>query len=264
MILATEQLNDEMTTGRNDSDAELSGAWARYISDRDEDARGEIAMHYMPLVERCAAKVARTLPRHVDRDDLVSAGMVGLMDAIDAFDPDRGVAFGAFCLRRVRGAMIDELRSADWLPRTARRKARELSDARQGLEQRFGHSPSDEQVRDELGLTVKEFRRYRKVDRRTSFVTLSDLQRTNTDSDRGIAIADPASEQAAVDRRLMIEDLKRIIAEELEADDRLIVVLYHFEGMTLKEIGLTLGLTESRICQRLRSIHNRLHDRVCG
>lgn len=228
-------------------------------SPQREEIRNYLLEKFLPLVRYNAERIHTRLPDEVDIEDLMSAGVFGLMDAIDAFDLDRKVKFETYCAPRIRGAILDELRSMDWVPRLVRHRTSKFEQARQQIEMSTGVSPTDDQVAMHLGLAGEEFDKVK----RDSFAvnTRSLTQRCfSSDGSRDVREIDvikddsqhnPSSE---VQRR----DLKDLITKGLSRAERLIVILYYYEGMTMKEIGSTLDLSESRVSQMHSSILLRL------
>ena len=199
------------------------------------------------------------LPDKVELDDLISAGIFGLMDAIDAFDPERGVKFETYCTPRIRGAILDELRSMDWVPRLVRSRAHQLENALQTLEAHLGRVPTDFEIANELELDMPNFHKLQRDATATGLVSLSN-KFTESDGDKDIReidiIKDQKSETPLIEAQK--RDLKNLLTKGLTRAERLIVILYYYEEMTMKEIGATLDLSESRVSQMHSSIIARL------
>jgi RNA polymerase sigma factor for flagellar operon FliA len=217
--------------------------WTRYRAEPSLELRNRLVLQYSPLVKYVAGRLRTRLPDSVDYADLVSDGIIGLMEAIDRFDPSRGLTFQTFAVPRIRGAMVDALRALDWVPRSVREKVRQVEEAQRVLEARLGRIPDDPEIAAELGIPVPALRAlYAKV-AFTSVGTLEDLE-----------LADDLSAAATQE----IEDdqakaaLLRVVGE-LPERDQVIIALYYFEGFTLSEIGQVLGVTESRVSQ----LHSR-------
>jgi RNA polymerase sigma factor for flagellar operon FliA len=215
--------------------------------------------HYLPIVKYTADRIYAKLPDKVELDDLISAGIFGLMDAIDAFDPERGVKFETYCTPRIRGAILDELRSMDWVPRLVRARAHQLENALQTLEAYLGRLPTEKEIADELSLGMNEFRRLQRDANAVGLVSLSNTF-AESESDKDVReidiIEDQKSENPLVEAQK--RDLKGLLIKGLTRAERLIVVLYYYEEMTMKEIGATLDLSESRVSQMHSSIIARL------
>lgn len=226
--------------------------WQRYHQPADPDVENALVVKYLPLVTAAVARLAMTLPDHVDRDDLQSVGLVGLLHALRNFDPTCGTSFETYARMRVRGAMLDELRRMDWIPRTIHEKARKIQNAMIELEQQLGKAPTDAQMAKALKLSVPEYTELLNEVKPAAFVCL-DAVNSSDESDGGSlyeVIGNTAAEDP-VDRTSQSE-LKRVIFErlkELPPIQRKVLALYYLEDMHLREIAEAFGLTESRICQ---------------
>jgi RNA polymerase sigma factor FliA len=196
-------------------------------------------VQYSPLVKYVAGRVRSGLPQSVEQSDLISEGVIGLIDAIDRFEPERGLQFQTYAVPRIRGAMVDSLRSSDWVPRSLREKKRDIERAQAALETKLGRTPSDDEVAAELGISVAELREaYRKV------------SYTNVSSIDELGLGDelmPSAPDGSGDSDMGPELLAAV--RQLPERDQVIVALYYFEGLTLAEIGQVLGVTESRVSQ---------------
>lgn len=240
--------------------ADVRRLWARYARTRSEDDRNCLMEHYMPLVRRIAQHIHGKLPREVELDDLVSAGVFGLMYAITAFNPRRKVKFETYCGNRIRGAILDELRSWDWVPRLARRRHHQLREAQHDLEMQLGRAPSDEELAARLNVSPRELR---KIMGEGNLVRVLPLGKPAGDGSTD-ASAEQCFAQSAEEPRFSAaekEDVRRII-KELSRAERLIVLLYYVEQMTMKQIGRTLDLSESRVSQMHSAIMARLRVRL--
>ena len=225
------------------TESSVDELWTRYRAEPTIERRNRLVMQYSPLVKYVAGRLRTRLPDSVDYADLVSDGIIGLMEAIDRFDPARGLTFQTFAVPRIRGAMVDALRALDWVPRSVREKVRQVEQAQRLLEARLGRIPDDPEIAAELGISVPALRDlYAKVSF-TSVGTLEDLE-----------LADDLSAAATHE----IEDdqakaaLLRVVGE-LPERDQILIALYYFEGLTLSEIGRVLGVSESRVSQ----LHSR-------
>ena len=231
----------------------------RYKKRATEKLRNELMERYLHLVKYNAERIHAKLPDEVDIEDLMSAGIFGLMDAIDAFDLERGVKFETYCAPRIRGAILDELRAMDWVPRLVRSRTSQVEHARKSLEMNLGRSATDDEIASRLNLSEEEFSKIRKDAGAVGVVSLS-RKWYETDSNKDVreidVLEDPkqVSPLSAVQRR----DLKDLITQGLSRAERLIVILYYYEQMTMKEIGVTLDLSESRVSQMHSSILARL------
>jgi len=225
------------------------------------DLRNRLVENYLPLVRFNAERVWSRLPDAVDLDDLISAGTFGLISAIESYDPDRGVKFETFCVPRIGGAMIDELRSMDWAPRMVRTQASRFKQAYKELENQLGRRPTETELAEHLGISTAEVER---LVLESNVATQISLHKTRRDDDgsKEQAEIDVLEDRKSVDptRRLQKRDLMRLVTKGLNRAERLIVLLYYYEEMTMKEIGLTLGLSESRVSQ----MHSNIVERLKG
>ena len=233
---------------------ELRELWRACKERGDERARERLVVAYSPLVKYVAGKMSSGLPSHVEEADLISYGLVGLIGAIERFDLDREVKFETYAVSRVRGAIIDELRSLDWVPRSVRAKARNVEKVHTDLERALGRGPSEEEMAERLEVTIDEFRSTLLDIANSSVLALDDLW-TIGDGDGGqVSLLDTVRDPHAADPEREIDalELKDRLAEAIESltdRERLVVALYYYEGLTLREIGQVLGVTESRVSQ---------------
>jgi RNA polymerase sigma factor FliA len=243
---------------------DIAELWKTYKKDQsDQELRNILIERYLPLVRYNAERVWAKLPEGVDLNDLISAGVFGLMDAIDAFDLGRGVKFETYCVPRIRGAMLDELRTMDWVPRLVRSKASKLESARKEAEAEFGRPPSDTEMATRLRLPLPE---YEKLKCEASAVNLVSLNKKwyETDSYKDVREVDILEDSKGEDptRGIQKRDLMKLVTKGLNRNERLIIILYYYEELTMKEIGNTLGLSESRVSQMHSSIVARLKDQL--
>lgn len=236
--------------------------WKAYRSSRSEALRNELVEHYLHIVKYHADRISRRLPSAVDVDDLAGAGVFGLMDAIDSYDPGRGVKFETYCAQRVSGAILDELRSLDWAPRLVRSRAAQLDRTRRSLEKQHGRAPTEEELADALDVDRDEFDRIRRDARKVAVTSLS-RQRYRNDSDREMSEIEFLQDQTQADPLSVAQrrDLKQWLTRHLSRAERLVVILYYFERLTMKEIGVSLDMSESRVSQLHSSIIARLKAR---
>jgi RNA polymerase sigma factor for flagellar operon FliA len=234
---------------------ELSELWRLYKAEGDERARERLVVDYSPLVKYIAGRMASGLPSHVEESDLISYGLLGLIGAIERFDPDRDVKFETYALARVKGAIIDELRSLDWVPRSVRARAREVERAHAALEGTLQRAPADEEMAAKLELTVDAFRGVLLEIANSSVLALDDLW-TFADPEGGshISILDTIKDPGAADpeTEAQASELKDRLADAIELlpeRERLVIALYYYENLTLREIGEVLDVTESRVSQ---------------
>ena len=233
--------------------------WEQFFETHNEYSRNLLMENYRNLVKYCAERLHSKLPDKVELDDLISAGMFGLMDAIDAFDKSRGVKFETYCSPRIRGSILDELRSMDWVPRLVRARAHQLSKATHSLEIHLGRKPTEKEIAEELQMNMEEFIRLQRDANAVSLVSLT-TQYSDDDGDKEIREIDVIKDERSTNPVLEAQkrDLKGLLTKGLTRAERLIIVLYYYEEMTMKEIGATLDLSESRVSQMHSSIIARL------
>jgi RNA polymerase sigma factor for flagellar operon FliA len=215
--------------------------------------------NYLPLVRYNAERISAKLPDEVELDDLMSAGIFGLMDAIEAFDLSRGVKFETYCAPRIRGAILDELRTMDWVPRLVRSRAHKLEAATKTLEMELGRLPTREELAVKMELSREEFDKLARDANAVSLVSLS-RKYYETDSNKDVREIDILQDKRGRDpvAEIQKKDLKDLMTRGLSRAERLILILYYYEEMTMKEIGATLDLSESRVSQMHSSILGRL------
>ncbi len=243
---------------------EVEQLWIEYKADpTKQELRNRLVERYLPLVKYNGERIWARLPEGVELDDLLSAGVFGLMDAIDAFDLSRGVKFETYCVPRIRGAMLDELRTMDWVPRLVRSKASKLNEALKNTEARLGRPPNEHELAAELGITVPELE---KMILDANAVNLISLNKKwyETDSYKDVREIDILEDKKSEDptRRVQKNDLMRLVTKGLNRNERLIIILYYYEELTMKEIGATLDLSESRVSQMHSSIVQRLKNQL--
>lgn len=249
---------------------EIQALWERYKAG-DRQAREQLILHYAPLVKYVAGRVAVGLPDTIEHADLVSYGIFGLVDALEKFELERGFKFETYAITRIRGAIIDELRSVDWVPRSVRSKARAIDKAVQRLEGRLKRTPTDEELAEELEISTEELADRLTEVSMTSVMALDESLNVS-DGDR-IALVDTVQD----DRMPMPEDsfdrveMRELLGQALEhlsEREQTVIALYYFEGMTLAQIGDILGVTESRVCQihtkTVMSLRAKLTERISG
>ncbi|OHB62007.1 MAG: RNA polymerase subunit sigma-70 [Planctomycetes bacterium RBG_13_46_10] len=244
---------------KTDQRLNIDHVWEQFHKTRDDCNRNLLMEHYRDLVKYCAERLHSKLPDKVELDDLVSAGTFGLMDAINAFDPSRGVKFETYCAPRIRGSILDELRSMDWVPRLVRARAHQLAKVTHSLEMHLGRKPVEEEIAEELNMDVDEFSRLQRDASAVSLVSLNNKY-NDSDGEKDISEIDVIKDQKSEDPLIEAQkrDLKNLLTKGLTRAERLIIVLYYYEEMTMKEIGATLDLSESRVSQMHSSIVDRL------
>ena len=233
--------------------------WAEYKKTGSEELRNFFLEKYLHLVKYNAERIHGKLPDEVDIEDLRQAGIFGLMDAIDSYDTDRGVKFETYCAPRIRGAILDELRSMDWVPRLVRSRTSKVEGARKQLEMELGRTPTEDEIAGRLGVDKNEYTKLAKDAGPTGVVSLN-RKWYETDSNKDVREIDVLKDQRQVNplHAASKRDLKDVVTKGLSRAERLIVVLYYYEEMTMKEIGQTLDLSESRVSQMHSSILARL------
>jgi RNA polymerase sigma factor FliA len=239
---------------RAESDALVATLWREYKDDATEQARERLILHYSPLVKFVAGRVASGLPQSIEQADLVSYGIFGLIDAIDKFDLERGFKFETYAIARIKGAIIDELRSIDWVPRSVRAKARAIERAYSKLENELKRNPDDKEVAAELEMSQAELDQTLSQISFTGLVALDELLGGGNgegggSSTVGDTVADRANDPVEA---FEVDEMKHLLADmimRMGDRERLVLTLYYYEGLTLAEIGQVLGVTESRVCQ---------------
>lgn len=243
---------------------DIQELWRRYKTDQtDRMLRNRLVENYLPLVKYNGERIWARLPEGVELDDLISAGVFGLMDAIDAFDLSRGVKFETYCVPRIRGAMLDELRTMDWVPRLVRSKASKLNEAIKTLEAKLGRQPNENELAKHMDMPVPELE---KMMLEANAVNLISLNKKwyETDSYKDVREIDILEDKKGEDptRRIQKNDLMRLVTKGLNRNERLIIILYYYEELTMKEIGATLDLSESRVSQMHSAIVQRLQNQL--
>src|SRR6056297_6110 len=227
--------------------------WELYRKNQDPKIRDMFVKQYAPLVKYVAGKVAVGMPHNVDFDDLVGFGVFGLIDAINKYDPDKHVKFKTYAVTRIRGAIFDELRSIDWVPRSVRQKSREVEDTVHRLEASLGRAATDKEIAAELGMSESDFQKTMMKISGTSILSLNDVWYSSEEND-SISIVDSIESPQSMNPDTIVEkeEIKRVIVQaidELPEKEKKVLVLYYYEDLTLKEIGKVLEVTESRISQ---------------
>ena len=233
---------------------ELKDLWRRYKDDADEKARERLVLAYAPLVKYVAGRMASGLPSHVEEADLISYGLLGLISAIERFDPGREIKFETFAITRIKGSIIDELRSLDWVPRSVRTKAREIEKANAKLEHELHRAPTDAEVAAELEMSLEEFNDALTRISNSSVVALDELWTLSDASGDQVSLLDTIQDPEAVDpaHAMDVTETKDRLADaiaRLPEREKLVIALYYYENLTLREIGEVLGVTESRVSQ---------------
>ena len=251
-ILSDEKKEDEM--------------WRKFKKTKDSAIRDAFVKQYAPLVKYVAGKIAVSMPHNVEFDDLVGFGVFGLFDAIQKFDPDRHIKFKTYAVTRIRGAIFDELRSIDWVPRSVRQKSREVEDTMRRLESSLGRSASDRELAGAMGVSIKDFEKTMLKISSTSILSLSDIWYTGEDNDK-VSIGDSIESPRSMNPEAIVEkeEIRQVIMrtlDELPDKEKKVLVLYYYEDLTLKEIGKVLEVTESRVSQLHTKAIMRLRSKL--
>ncbi|HXG74934.1 MAG TPA: RNA polymerase sigma factor WhiG [Gaiellaceae bacterium] len=247
---------------------ETQTLWQEYRKSRDQAVRDRLILTYAPLVKFVAGRVGASLPSHVDEQDLVSYGLLGLIGAIERYDPNREIKFETYAMARIRGAIIDELRSLDWVPRSVRTRAREIERAIAALEKELMRAPTDDEIARKLGLSGEELDESLLEISRSSVAALDELWSPSGTGDQ-ISLIDTIEDEAGPNPELSLEEteVKEALAEAISSlpeREKLVVTLYYYEELTLREIGEVLGVTESRVSQLHTKAILRLKAHLAG
>jgi RNA polymerase sigma factor for flagellar operon FliA len=249
--------------------ADLGDIWRTYKATGRQDLRDRLILTYAPLVKYVAGRLGTGLPAHVEEGDLVSYGLLGLIGAIERYEPDRDVKFETYAIARIKGSIIDELRSLDWVPRSVRSRAREIERAMVELENRLRRAPTDEEIATEVGISRQEFDDNLTQISRSSVAALDELWTISSSGGDTVSLIDTIEDPHADDpshamaRTEVREQLADAIAR-LPERERLVISLYYYEELTLREIGEVLGVTESRVSQLHTKAVLRLKVRLQG
>jgi RNA polymerase sigma factor for flagellar operon FliA len=248
---------------------ELQDLWRRYKNSGDERARERLVVAYAPLVKYVAGRMSSGLPAHVDEADLISYGLGGLISAIERFDMSREIKFETYAITRIRGAIIDELRNLDWVPRSVRARAREFERVNMKLEARLQRAPTDEEMAAELSISVDEFQDALLQISNSTIVALDELWTVSDSSGDQVSLLDTLADEGAPDPQAVVEGtlLRDRVADAIAAlpeREKLVIALYYYENLTLREIGEVLGVTESRVSQLHTKAVLRLRSKLAG
>jgi len=248
---------------------ELQDLWRRYKSASDERARERLVVAYSPLVKYVAGRMGSALPAHVEEADLISYGLGGLISAIERFDPGRDIRFETYAVARIRGAIIDELRTLDWVPRSVRARAREFERVNTKLEARLHRAPSDEEMAAELAISVEELQDTLLQVSNSTIVALDELWTVSDSTGDQVSMLDTLADDAAEDPEALVErsSFRDRVADAIVAlpeREKMVIALYYYESLTLREIGEMLGVTESRVSQLHTKAVLRLRSKLVG
>jgi RNA polymerase sigma factor FliA len=248
---------------------DVQSLWLEFQRTRDQATRDRLILTYAPLVKYVAGRLGSGLPAHVDEGDLVSYGLLGLIGAIERFDPTRDIKFETYAVSRIKGAIIDELRALDWVPRSVRSRARDIERAIAELESKLGRAPDDEEIAAKVGITTGELEASLTEISRSSIAALDELWTMSGEGGDQVSLLDTIEDidgpdpQDALAQTELREALGEAIAR-LPEREKLVVTLYYYEELTLREIGEVLGVTESRVSQLHTKAVLRLKSRLLG
>jgi RNA polymerase sigma factor for flagellar operon FliA len=248
---------------------DLKALWREYRKTSDKAIRDRLILTYAPLVKFVAGRLGSGLPAHVDENDLVSYGLLGLIGAIERYDPDRDVKFETYAITRIKGAIIDELRAMDWVPRSVRARAREIERAMSALEAQLHRAPTDAEIAEKIGISQEELEDSLTDIARSSIAALDEVWTISSSGGDQVALIDTIEDtegpepQAALDETETREALAESIAA-LPEREKIVITLYYYEELTLREIGEVLGVTESRVSQLHTKAILRLRSRLSG
>ena len=246
---------------------ELQDLWGRYKNSGDERARERLIVAYAPLVKYVAGRMSSGLPAHVEEADLISYGLGGLISAIERFDMSREIKFETYAVTRIRGAIIDELRTLDWVPRSVRARAREFERVNMKLEAQLQRAPTDEEMANELQISLEDFQVALLQISNSTIVALDEPWTVSDASGDQVSLLDTLPDQAAPDPESIVDHSELRIADAIAAlpeREKLVVALYYYENLTLREIGEVLGVTESRVSQLHTKAVLRLRSKLAG
>jgi RNA polymerase sigma factor for flagellar operon FliA len=243
--------------------------WRQYRRTKEKAVRDRLILTYAPLVKYVAGRLGSGLPAHVDEGDLVSYGLLGLIAAIDRYDPDRDVKFETYAIARIKGSILDELRALDWVPRSVRSRAREIERAIADLESKLGRAPNDEEIAKKVGISQAELEDSLTDIGRSSIAALDELWTVQGGSGDQVALIDTIEDDSLPDPQaaLTATEMREAVADaiaRLPEREKLVITLYYYEDLTLREIGEVLGVTESRVSQLHTKAILRLKARLGG
>jgi RNA polymerase sigma factor for flagellar operon FliA len=248
---------------------ELQELWKRYKATSDERARERLVVAYSPLVKYVAGRMSSGLPAHVEEADLISYGLGGLISAIERFDLTREIKFETYAITRIRGAIIDELRTLDWVPRSVRARARQFERSNMKLEAQLQRAPTDEEMATELEISIEDFQEQLVQISNSTIVALDEMWNVSDASGDQVSLLDTLPDSGAPDPQSLVDEseLRERIADAIAAlpeREKLVVALYYYENLTLREIGEVLGVTESRVSQLHTKAVLRLRSKLAG
>ncbi|GBE57126.1 RNA polymerase sigma factor FliA [bacterium BMS3Abin01] len=250
---------------------EINELWRQYKKDGDVQARDRLILNYAPLVKYVAGRMGSNFPSHVDESDLISYGLLGLIGALERFEPDRNIKFETYAIARIKGSILDELRSLDWVPRSVRSIARKIEKSSAALENKLHRAPTDEEIARDLDISDDEFQEALTKISSSSIVALEELWTISSTGTESVALIDTIEDRRSKDPAAVVDvnELKERLAHaisNLPEREKIVIALYYYEGLTLREIGEVLDVTESRVSQlhtkAILRLKGRLKDQV--
>jgi len=244
------------------ADADMKDVWTEFKAQPTDELRNTLLEKYLPLVKHVATRLSHSLPSFVDVDDLAGMGIFGLFDAVKRFDPTMGVKFKTYAMNRIRGSILDELRSLDWVPRLVRIKAGKINKACNALHRTLGREPTYYEMAQQLEMNFDEYKSMLDGGAATAMISLSEEWSDNEDNhgNRKIDLLADDGNHGRPTHNMQLKDIREVIAGQLTEKERVIITLYYYEGLSMKEIAKVLSLTESRICQIHGKVIKRLED----
>ena len=248
---------------------DVNELWRTYKRTKDQALRDRLILNYAPIVKYVAGRLGSGLPAHVDEGDLVSYGLLGLISAIERYEPDRDVKFETYAIARIKGSILDELRALDWVPRSVRSRARQIERAMAELEAKLARAPTDEEIAAKVGITVEELEGSLADISRSSIAALDELWTISGSDGDSVALIDTIEDEHGPEPQTAFAqtELREIVADaitNLPEREKLVITLYYYEDLTLREIGEVLGVTESRVSQLHTKAILRLKARLSG
>ena len=245
---------------------DIKKVWDNFLKNKNREKNKEtLILHYLPLVKYVAGRLSVTLPVHIDRNDLISSGTIGLINAIGNFDPEYKTKFETYAIIRIKGAMLDELRSLDWVPRSMREKFCQLQRAYAKLDQQFGRPATDSEVAGELGISLADFSHLIREEKSVAILSLNEILNFDDGDNKSVPMINSVKDNKQIGpyEQAEFSEKKEILAEcieQLPQQEQIVITLYYYEGLMLKEIGKVLGISESRVSQ----IHTKAILRLTG
>jgi len=248
---------------------DVNELWRTYRRTNDQALRDRLILNYAPIVKYVAGRLGSGLPAHVDEGDLVSYGLLGLISAIERFDPDRDIKFETYAIARIKGSILDELRALDWVPRSVRSRARQIERAMSELESKLRRAPTDEEIAAKVGISVEDLEDSLTDISRSSIAALDELWTISGSGGDQVALIDTIEDEHGPEPQSAFAqtELREIVADaitSLPEREKLVITLYYYEDLTLREIGEVLGVTESRVSQLHTKAVLRLKARLSG